>query len=453
MKFVPAITTVLGCMAICTSIASNANATKKKRGKKVASIKCTSEKKKKSINMLFIGNSFTYGPPPYEGIRPDQQQLNNLPRLVKLIAESLDPELTVNLGEDTIGGCTLSQHRPSVTPEQLNNETAVANGFQVAGPPHEPRLDVADMCTVRADVALSLPQYHPCPQLLTRQPFGPWDYVAVQDFSSLPTVQQARETMMLPAIDEIQAVLRRQGQQTGVMPIVASYLTWSYYNGTLDQCPHSFRHPKPGCFPLGSLETLSDDCSVDYHDKVREVPCQAYALARAYADTLNHGVDVLVPAGLAWQAAIGSPSIPQECKNAIDNEYPTDDQNVNVLDQLDLPLPLTNPSDARWTDMQARLALYRDKGPAYKSPYCTNGCTIDHHPSILGMYLNALVFYATLFKRSPFFAGYPNGILEVDGMVLPFLSAETAHVLQRIAHDIVMPYLEVWWNEKKEEKQ
>ena len=35
-------------------------------------------------------------------------------------------------------------------------------------------------------------QYAPCPQLLMRQPYGPWDVVVVQDQSSLPFVHAAR---------------------------------------------------------------------------------------------------------------------------------------------------------------------------------------------------------------------------------------------------------------------
>ena len=186
------------------------------------------------------------------------------------MAESLN-DWTVNIGEDTIGGCTLYQHRPSVTPKQFKNKTAVVNGFQVV---NNLRVDPSEMCSVSAEILLSLPQYHPCPQLLTRQPYGPWNYVALQEYSSLPTVKDAREKMMLPAVEEIQAVLRREGQYTGAMkPIVASYTTWSYYNGTMEERPHSFTHPKGGCFPLGSLEALSNNCSVAYHEKVREVSC------------------------------------------------------------------------------------------------------------------------------------------------------------------------------------
>ena len=107
-------------------------------------------------------------------------------------------------------------------------------------------------------------------------------------------------------------------------------------------------------------------------------------------------------------------------------------------------------SDARWASPEAALALYRDLGPDYVSPYCDDGCHVDHHPSILGMYLNALVFYATLFKRSPIGAAWPDGKIEVDGMVLPAISsAADARAMQRIAHDVVLPHMDVWWNQQK----
>ena len=173
--------------------------------------------------------------------------------------------------------------------------------------------------------------------------------------------------------------------------------------------------------------------------------------------------------------ARGSPAIPCTCKGSIDKEY----QAAGALYSLHLPLYprercrsclphlrvcifadlvfrpscLTIPrarSDARWASPEAALALYRNLGPDYVSPYCDDGCHVDHHPSILGMYLNALVFYATLFKRSPIGAAWPDGKIEVDGMVLPAInSAADARAMQRIAHDVVLPHMDVWWNQQK----
>jgi len=386
--------------------------------------------------VLFVGNSFTYGPPPYD--RADQLVLNNLPRLFKLVATSLNQ--TVNIGEDTIGGCSLLMHRPSITPEQLNNRSAAAAGFQLAD---NPRVNSSEMCSFSAEIGPLKEQYHPCPQLLTRQPYGPWDVISLQDMSALPSVKEARKTMLQPAVEEFSAVLRRQGQRTGVKPVVASYMTWAYYNGSMAQCPGG---TKAGCFPLGSLNQMTGNCSNEYHNKVRQVPCQGYALARGTAETLEHGADVLVPAGLAWQVARGSPAIPRACKGSIDNEY----QAAGALESLHLPLYPRERSDARWASPEAALALYRNLGPDYVSPYCDDGCHVDHHPSILGMYLNALVFYATLFKRSPIGAAWPDGKIEVDGMVLPAISsAADARAMQRIAHDVVLPHMDVWWNQQK----
>lgn len=61
------------------------------------------------------------------------------------------------------------------------------------------------------------------------------------------------------------------------------------------------------------------------------------------------------------------------------------------------------------------------------------------------MYLNALVFYATLFESSPIGAGVPSGQI-VDGMTLPTISQEDAEALQHIAHDTVLGNLDAWWN-------
>ena len=117
--------------------------------------------------------------------------------------------------------------------------------------------------------------------------------------------------------------------------------------------------------------------------EVRTIPCQGYALARGYASLLNRGADVVVPAGLAWQMARGSPPIPAACAAAIDAEY---EGEPNVLAALPaLPLTPSDPAIARWEGDAAGLGLYRDKGPNYTSPYCDNNCTIDHHASELGM--------------------------------------------------------------------
>lgn len=390
------------------------------------------------LRVLFIGNSFTYGPAPYN--RPDQLQLNNLPRLFKLVAESLGERVVV--AEDTIGGCTLWMHRPSLNPEGCTNTLhcqPVANA----------RVGANESCTVSAAIAapaVGLPaiadQYAPCPQLLMRQPYGPWDVVVVQDQSSLPFVHAARHRMMLPAVRDVAAAYKRQGARVPRRhpPRVAAYMTWAYYNGSMAQCPGMMR---AGCFPFGTLDDLSRCATSDLlYRKTSTVPCQAYALARAYAETLEHGADVLVPAGLALLAARGAPRIPGKCKGLIDEEYPYSDP----LRKLRLPLSAADPADARWATPEAAKALFNDLGPGYNSTFCNDGCHLDHHPSVLAQYLNALVFFATLFKKSPLGAAAPDGTQRVDGMLLPALGApEHAPVLQRIARDVVMPHLDTWW--------
>ena len=101
---------------------------------------------------------------------------------------------------------------------------------------------------------------------------------------------------------------------------------------------------------------------------------------------------------------------------------------------------------------ESGLALFRDKGRTYDSHYCADDAAapkaghVDHHPSLAGMYLNALVMFATLFGRSPIGAAWPDGQL-VNGEPLPLarrgdgpvlMSAEWAAALQRIAHKVVL---------------
>lgn len=65
---------------------------------------------KQPTRVLFVGNSFTYGPParmPDQAL-PDKGPLNNLPRIFSLVAQSLGVPVVTN--EDTIGGCTAIAH-------------------------------------------------------------------------------------------------------------------------------------------------------------------------------------------------------------------------------------------------------------------------------------------------------------------------------------------------------
>ena len=74
-------------------------------------------------------------------------------------------------------------------------------------------------------------------------------------------------------------------------------------------------------------------------------------------------------------------------------------------------------------------------------------CKVRVHGNCLdGLIYRLVVFFATLFKKSPLGAAAPDGTQRVDGMLLPALGApEHAPVLQRIARDVVMPHLDTWW--------
>lgn len=395
------------------------------------STKTGKPRKPRPLRVLFVGNSFTYGPPPYD--RANQRELNSLPRMFKLVSESLGRPVLV--AEDTIGGCTLHVHRPSANPEAC----PTGGGAPRCKPVRNVRVGPAAACTVDPSVNISSDTYHPCPQLLMRQPLGAWDAVVVQDYSALPTVRAARDAYLLPAVAEFASALAHSGGG-----LLLSYSTWAYLDGSSTgqdgngPCPRGSKH---GCFPLGTLRALTPNCTA-YDEQTHTVACMTYALARGYAETLSAGADVLVPAGLAWLTARGAPPIPEGCRASIDEEYP---DGAGVLAHLPLPLRASTPSDARWSDDVAAQRLFRDKGPTYRSRFCGAGCHVDHHASAISTYLNALVFYATLFGETPAGAAWPDGRQVVDGMRLPAVDADEAGSMQRIAADVVLPHMHVWW--------
>ena len=382
------------------------------------------------------------------------KHLSNLPRLFKLVASSLGRE--VQIEEDTIGGCSLYAHRPSANPEgchasrqgrRRDDEKEEEEEGPVCRLVRNRRVNSSERCTVGADIRPSKAS-RPCPQTFMRQPFGGWDAVVLQDHSLLPTVLQARTSMLFPAVSEFAAALRGQAKfERRSRPIIATYMTWSYLEGSATggangHCP---RGVKRGCFPFGSLHQLVRGTSKApchaYDRKVHTVPCMTYALARAYAETLCHGADVMLPAGLAWLAARGAPAIPARCKAEIDDEYK---DGAGRLRALDLPLK-AKPADMKWNSSLLAQQLFRDRGPDYDSKYCSDSdCNVDHHASPLGMYLNALVVYAALFNATPLSAAIPNGQL-VDGMVLPTVQPGYALAMQRIVAEVVLPHLGVWW--------
>lgn len=406
--------------------------------------------KAEPFKILFVGNSFTYGPAPAD--RADQTSLNNLPRFFKLIAESLGHPVLQQ--EDTLGGCSLyAAHRPSIHPESRNCSDPrthppcqlVDTGCYPSDPDCTPRVHPSMDCTVAADISIPSHQWAPCPQLFGRQQFGSWDVVVLQDQSALPTVKRARELYFYPAVNEfIEAGKDMADGHYKKAPIMAAYMAWPYFNGSMYPCPS---WSKPGCFPLGELNDLAQCFDNDhYHQTAFAYECQAYSNARAYASLFKHGTDVFIPAGIAHIAARGAEKIPASCKAAIDSEYDV----PFPFESLDLPLK-ADPKDVRWSGKRAH-ALYRDVGHVQMNrqgqpAYCTDGCTHDHHASAISMYLNALVFFATLFKKSPIGAAWPNG-QTVDGMLMPIVDAEDAKAMQRIAHDVVLPHLSAWWKSK-----
>jgi len=285
--------------------------------------------------------------------------------------------------------------------------------------------------------------YSPCPQKLLRQPHGSWDVIAVNDHSwSLP-VSEIRRNYVHPALEEFAEVTERMAEQSRkAKPLLAMYMTWAYLSGVLWSTPSS---GKSGCWTKGDPVAMTYLSPGNWHEKVKNFACQGYAVAQGAATAFSHGANVLVPAGLAWQAARGSPAIDQSCKQEVDEEY-------DMKPPLNLPLPPSQLEFARWSGgEQEGSLLYRDLGPNYTSQYSYSpDIHVDNHPSALGMYLNALVFYATLFESSPIGAGVPNGQV-IDGMTLPTVDPEDAEALQQIAYDTVMGNLDVWWGRQVRE--
>ena len=191
-----------------------------------------------------------------------------------------------------------------------------------------------------------------------------WDFIVLQDYSALPTVQAARAEYLQPAVAEIAAQKRNAK--------VVMYLTWGYHDGNTEPCPSS---DNTKCFPKGSLANLTQPpCATNgtYQSLVRSFECMGYSLARGYLSMLQTGADLVAPCGLAWQVVRGSVEIPSDCAAAIDSQY-------------DAPLGLALPFQVAAGQLPD-LMLYRK----YASQ-------IDKHPNVAGQYLNALTFFATLF--------------------------------------------------------
>eukprot|EP00039_Didymoeca_costata_P002260 m.58761 g.58761 ORF g.58761 m.58761 type:complete len:346 (+) comp11197_c0_seq2:106-1143(+) len=294
------------------------------------------------IRVMFVGNSFTF--------------VNDLPHQLINVAKSFGDD--VEVANSTIGGCTLYAQTPDV-----DQRTA------------------------------ELLQEH-------------WDYIVLQDYSALPTVQAARQKMLHPAVQKFRSHIDPPSTK------IVMYLTWGYHDGNTAPCPTSDNQK---CFPFGSLANLTNpSCTTSNHyDQIAGTfPCMGYALARGYISTLmDKESDMAAPCGLAWQVVRGVESIPSSCKGIIDSQY-TDKF------PLDLPFKVNGGADPS-------LMLYR-----------VFGTSIDKHPNVAGQYLNSLVFYATLTGKSPIGAAPPLNTGSPSAGDRPLTKAEIL-TLQTAAHGAV----------------
>lgn len=145
--------------------------------------------------------------------------------------------------------------------------------------------------------------------------------------------------------------------------------------------------------------------------------------------------------------ARGSKPIPDECRRAIDSEYP----DLGPFGTLNLPLKPKIPSDARWNTFAEVRALYQSEpGRADEGEICDDDCGMWRHTSLLGSYFSALTIYATLFKESPIGARVPDGNASVDDVPLGAIEAadNTTGAIQRIVSDVVLDHLDIWWAKK-----
>ena len=292
--------------------------------------------------VLFVGNSFTF--------------VNDLPHQFKNIANSLGEQVFVD--NSTIGGCTLYAQQP-----QFDNRTK---------------------------------------ELLSQE----WDFIVLQDYSSLPTVKKAREEYMKPA-------LKTFSQQKKNAEIVM-YLTWGYHDGNTAACPET---DSGNCFPKGTLASLTNPpCANNptWHNTADTFPCMGYSLVRGYLEMLNVGATRIAPCGVSWQVVRGVESIPSSCKNIIDSQY---EYPLNIS----LPLPTTGSLK--------ELMLYR----------ILSG-NIDIHPNVAGQYLNALTFFATLFGKSPVGAAAPIPTEKGDIPLTPNQRTQMQHFVE----EVVLKHKSVW---------
>jgi len=296
-----------------------------------------------SIRVMFVGNSFTF--------------VNDLPGRLTAIAQSLGKSIETNIS--AIGGYNLYSQLPEVDP------TTAA--------------------------------------LLAEE----WDFIVLQDYSMLGTVQNARKLYFEPAVKSFITYKKKAK--------IVMYSTWGYVdgsNGTI--CPET---DVPQAFPLGTLDVLTQpSClppvnSNDWEVSTAGFDCMSYAVSRAYLSTFKLGVDLVAPCGEAWQVARMSQSIPQSCQTLVDKQY---------QEPLSIKLPITDVTHKDTSDIM--LYIETDAG-------------IDKHPSPAGQYLNALIFYSLLFNSSSLGAAIPADI---------GTSQADAVNLQIIASGVVLQHRGAW---------
>lgn len=201
-----------------------------------------------------------------------------------------------------------------------------------------------------------------------------WDYIVLQEFSLIPTMDSARDKYLQPALRNF---LKHKKNAKVVV-----FMTWGYQDGLGQPCPYG------GHYNIGLSLAAMQGCTTCptcpqsqlYHEKVNNYSCMQYALARGVLSMLEHGADIVAPCGLAWQVAQGSHNVPDSCKRLVDAEYQS---------TMPVTVPLNTSGAVLKANPRRQLYIAHPDG------------TFDKHPSRAGQYFNALVFYATLFGESP----------------------------------------------------
>lgn len=250
-----------------------------------------------------------------------------------------------------------------------------------------------------------------------------WDFVVLNDYSQMPIFKQARTTYVYPALKDFAAALKHKKTK------LAWYLTWPYHDGWAHQCPSS---DNSTCFQKGVLSSLTEPpcwASSSFIDLVWSFDCMGYALTRGVLSTgVKKYVDMIVPAGLAWQILRGATTVPPSCKEAVDRQF---------SQPPEITLPAQAPGAAR---PGLNLNVWFQWGPQQRQG------AWDKHPNMAGQYLNALTFFAAIFGESPMGAAQPYcsercvpNVVEgrmhygPPGPPNPLLTSEETRVLQTAA--------------------